>query len=573
MERHGAMDSAAILMRTLFAILMLSAASAAAQFPYTSAATNAPFDRGVLTRSGAVGGHNAWRPPSPQVWTNNSYFIWLSGYPAPNLTGSPGPPFFLTTNGNFIVGTNATQDIFPLLSDFSTIYFPYAVSLTASNEPAQIGATWNVVDSEDYNFWTTANVRAKGKKDSGIGFIQIDSKLTNGSRINITLVADPSGLNYGADAEAFAIFKNNSFESFGVRPSGNLILAGVEYIPSPTNGTSGQVMTTDGGTPQQLSWTTASGGTTNYLAAGTNINLVTNGPLVTISVANTNLPAVSAGTNIVVSTNGLNYKVSVATSTFVAAGTNIVAVTNAGTVTISVATNPVVSAGTNVVVTTNGLNYTVNIATNPVVAAGTNITISTNGGTYTVSAAAAGSSIGPGTSNRVAIFSVPTNVIDSVMLQGGTNEIAMLSRATNVSQTNQHFFKMYKEWTSPINFAGMTLSTPVDDNSYYDIHPQHGASYTTGDNPLRLWDTWIIEGTTARSGHATGSIIPTGGAWPIGSTSAPVGGMTTDANGVRGSAGMKIGMYADPGMIETFNSTTTSFGNSSGSASSPHMGL
>ncbi|MES2367771.1 MAG: hypothetical protein V4563_17980, partial [Pseudomonadota bacterium] len=207
-------------MKYLIAAILFVTSSAWAQLPYVTAATNNPVDTYVLQRSGASGGHNKWVP-------------YLS------LTNSSTNPVILRATSGVSVQTNL---------------------------PAGFDFTLNA-------HWLTNAA---------------DGSLTNDNPANGSVsIGQPSGPgnalivgNNLATSGRLLSLQSNSVGVFIVDQKGDPIrIKGVVYIWPTTNGTSGQVLaSTSAGL---LYWTNAT--SAPFVAAGTNITLVTNGPVVTIN--------------------------------------------------------------------------------------------------------------------------------------------------------------------------------------------------------------------------------------------------------------------------------------------------
>lgn len=253
------------------------------------------------------------------------------------------------------------------------------------------------------------------------------------------------------------------------------------------------------------------------IAAGTNIVTVTNGNRITISVANTNLPSVIAGANITITTNGLGYTVA-ASLTSIAAGTNIVTVTNGSLVTVHVAnTNlPVAIAGTNVTIITNGLGYTISVT------GLTNIIYSL-------------ARIGPGTNNYFAKFNVGgTNVVNSPMSSTTSNNVDFFLAPDGSSITNSGTNRFYGEYTDASNNEWVELVTPKGHNNEVAHLRTRINGQTAQRAPFVLNDAWSFEpGSDALSGHAAFYINPlTDNVGRIGSSSSRVLGITVGTGNI-----------------------------------------
>lgn len=110
-----------------------------------------------------------------QVWTNDGTFIWPTGQPAPDATGSNAGPqmFFGGKYPNFFVGTNSTQDVNPN----NYWYVPNVVSMTDSNEPSVIRFQWFATDNEGYGRWTSV----AGYADQANLWSEVNLNVGNGS--------------------------------------------------------------------------------------------------------------------------------------------------------------------------------------------------------------------------------------------------------------------------------------------------------------------------------------------------------------------------------------------------------
>ncbi len=211
-------------MKYLIAAILFVASSAWAQLPYVTAATNAPVDTYVLGRSGASGGHNLWVPYA-------------------NLTNSSTNTIILRPGAGITVATNL-----PSGRDFT------------------VGSMWSTNAADG----SITNISAN--RTIGIGSVAIGAQSGPGT----ALITSDNLTNSGT----LFFGRSNSVNVFQVDNTGNLkLIKGVSYTWPSTNGTTGQVLaSTSGGL---LYWTNST--SSPFVAAGTNITLVTNGPVVTIN--------------------------------------------------------------------------------------------------------------------------------------------------------------------------------------------------------------------------------------------------------------------------------------------------
>lgn len=248
-------------------------------------------------------------------------------------------------------------------------------------------------------------------------------------------------------------------------------MAQFPYTSAATNPpVDGQVLTRSGGVGGHNKWSVAGGGgaTTNYLAAGTNINLVTNGTLITISIA----------------------------------------------------TNTVVASGTNITISTNGGVYTVSLTTSNIFNAASSTTISniiqaisgTNNG---------GPNIGPGTLNEVAMFVNKTNVGDSTIRQDATNQWSFASGGTNTFSTrgtNLIFGDNTVSTTS--NSALALVVSPAGAGQYNELFSYRGLGDTRARNKILVSAGWIFNGYSSGGGaDAACDLLPAVAGLSVGTVS------------------------------------------------------
>lgn len=95
-----------------------------------------------------------------QVWTNDSVFTWLSGFPAPDYSGSGtvGPGFQIRTNGSVYSGKDVA--IFGTLTGVNTVYSPYFGSCLSSNGQKSAGSHYEILDNLDYGAQALVDINA-----------------------------------------------------------------------------------------------------------------------------------------------------------------------------------------------------------------------------------------------------------------------------------------------------------------------------------------------------------------------------------------------------------------------------
>lgn len=95
-----------------------------------------------------------------QVWTNDGVFTWLSGFPAPDYSGSGtvGPGFQIRTNGSVYSGKDVA--IFGTLNGVNTVYNPYFGSCLSSNGQKSAGSHYEIVDNLDYGAQALVDINA-----------------------------------------------------------------------------------------------------------------------------------------------------------------------------------------------------------------------------------------------------------------------------------------------------------------------------------------------------------------------------------------------------------------------------
>jgi len=267
-------------------------------------------------------------------WTNQSGLYRYQPGTGPVVNGQRGPAFTLRSDGSTLVGSNVFQDINPAAVG---IYSPYVISMTDSNEANTVHGDWWALDSEAYGVYGGARfiVQQGGSSllqliaDNGplVSSVVAESTPSTATRVRTehggtvrfeASTAETNALSANAVGQDW-IFggMTNGTETFKVKADGDLaLIKSVIYSwPISDGNTSGYVLTTTN-TSGSLDWQPGLLST-----AGTNIVMS-----IATNVVSTNSSIVNAGTNITVVTNGNLYTVSVTslTNTINALATNVV---------------------------------------------------------------------------------------------------------------------------------------------------------------------------------------------------------------------------------------------------------
>lgn len=206
---------------------------------------------------------------SPQVWTNDGTFIYPSGTGPNHPDGSaPSPPLVIRKDGSVFYGTNVAQDVNE--SDFTKKFPFYSVSMTSSNEPSFVQIVNGVIDSENYLFEAYRQTDINGDKDTSYIHDFWTVSFTNGTLHEVDVRLDLAG-------PQFTMLKNGT-DVFAVDTDGNArAIRAVQYSWPSTNAAPGQFLTSDGGSPQQLYWSTVTAGAggvvTNFATTNTDTGL------------------------------------------------------------------------------------------------------------------------------------------------------------------------------------------------------------------------------------------------------------------------------------------------------------
>jgi hypothetical protein len=485
-------------MNKFIAAILLFTASAFSGVPYLTEPTNSRVDTYIPS---ATGPNQKWVP-----YLNVTNAI-------SNIVIRPGPGITISTNVNGVDYTvNGTTNYW--------FYDARTGGITNSRGPVEItNSLWLLGPSLIF---------------------------TNGSL---------AGTHYWSFAQALngLTLGNDGVNQFAF--NGNLGTFGASNFITPTNGSIVGYIPTATSTLGDSKWSPPS----PFVDAGTNITLVTNGPVVTINSTSSGGGGSATNAVTVVSTNGVAVS-SAATNIDFWPGTGIslIATNRSGHVDLAVSSTGggvAVSAGTNITATTNSGVVTLSVSTNPVVIAGTNVTVQTNGLAYTVNATSSGggSGVGPGTAKRVAMFdSTTTNVTDSSLINSATNQIEF--RQTNVpyasTMTNYLVMGVY---TNGTGFRGFEIDS--DATGFINMEQQLGS----GVNPatfsragIRFNQAWAINGwgstATGDGNGKTPDFLPVGdNVHDVGSTSARV-----------------KSIFAGSGFFNTINGSSPNFGSISG---------
>ncbi len=163
--------------------------------------------------------------------------------------------FLLRSDGSKFTGANVGQDI--NTNNFNTL-LDFTLTMIDSNEPNSIQVGRTVVNSENYDYYAYGYDTLAAGISGSYTYTYWKSQRLDGhsSLIELRTDATTTESHIAGDSD------NTNNWRFGLN---SFTLHGVNYIPPATNSSAGQVLASDGGSPQQLYWTNLSGFTTNVL--------------------------------------------------------------------------------------------------------------------------------------------------------------------------------------------------------------------------------------------------------------------------------------------------------------------
>lgn len=475
------------ILRFLAALFALTLSGTAQLVDYRGLGTNGFYTNGFIVNS--------------KYWTNQSgQYRYQPGTGPVNTGGAPGPAFTIRKDGSLFVGTNVTQDI--NLADYTTLYLPWAITMTKSNEPVTLRSIYTVADDESYGFYSSGGLNLSGNKDAGSSQVFVTSHLTNGSSTAAYLISDPSG------APSW-LFKgqSNGVDTIRIRYDGSIYhgrnvgqdadFNEIAYGPNASAYPLYATSLIDSNDPGAINifiqtYDNLSPGPTY----GSSIDLVEKGQ------------RDSGNARVIISsflTNGASTTVNIQAdpSGNRTSGRIFYALTNSDYV-FTVDKKGNLAVINKVLYEWPGTN------------GGSSQVLTTDGGSpqqlYWSTPSSGGitnSGVGPGTVNFIPKFITSTNITDSRVHQVETNQWNWNVRTNYAANTNSWTNRFYAEFTSTNNFQGADfVINPPTLGLYNGIFPIRGSANTNAQNKFRIWDSWDINGVGTNTVDGTGHFLP-----------------------------------------------------------------